>query len=122
MDGAELSNTEGADGDAAIAKTMQPRLLRLGDGTVVTFTNEDVPNPPAISFVEDIARLNRIWDDTSTFWNPADCVLCIRDYPIALIHWKAIYSYGKKGQWRGTRNKWADWQVCRCSSRRVPIY
>jgi hypothetical protein len=59
IDGAELSNAEGAalsdhDGDAAITKTMQPRLLLLGDGTIDTFANEDVPNPPAVSFVEDI--------------------------------------------------------------------
>jgi hypothetical protein len=99
------------EGGSSITKTTQPRLICLGDGTVITFTNADVPNPPVISFVDDIARLNQIWDDTSSFWNPADCALRIHDHPIALVHWKAIYSYGKTGQWRGTRNKWADWQV-----------
>jgi hypothetical protein len=74
--------------------------------------NADVPNPSVVSFVEDIARLNRIWDDTSTFWTPGDCALRIHGHPITLVHWKAVYSYGKKGQCRGTRNKWADWQVC----------
>lgn len=68
-------------------------------------TDADVPNPPVISFVDDITRLNCIWDDTSMAWNPVDCVLHIHDCPITLVYWKAIYSYGKKGQWRGTQNK-----------------
>jgi hypothetical protein len=88
--------------------------LRLGDGTILTLTKAEVPDPPAVSFATDIARLNRIWDDTSMYWTPAQCALQIHGHPIALVHWPAIYSYGKKGQWRGTLNKWTDWQVGRC--------
>lgn len=72
------------DGNTSITKTTPPCVLFLGDGKVITFTDADVPNPRAISFVDDIARLNRIWDDTSTFWNPADCVLHIHDHFLAI--------------------------------------
>jgi len=87
--------------------------LRLGNGTLLSFTKEEVSDPPAVSFADDIPLLVRTWNDTSEDWCPNDCVLHIQGQPIALIHWREVYIYGKKGQWKGIQNRWTDWQVCR---------
>ena len=106
---ARHSSLDDSSGDNDSVNELSVRKeLCLGDGTILTLTRTEVPDPPAVSFATDIARLNRIWDDTSMYWTPAECVLKIHNHPIALVHWPAIYSYGKKGQWRGTLNKWSD--------------
>jgi hypothetical protein len=88
------------------------RQLCLGNGTVLNFTKEEVGDPPAISFANNILCLIQTWDDTSDDWNPNKCVLHIQRQPIALIYWRDVYIYGKKGQWKGIQNRWTDWQVC----------
>ena len=87
------------------------RQLCLGNGTILSFTEEEVSDPPAISFADDIPRLVRMWDDTFEEWDPKDCVLHIQEQPIALVHWRDVYRYGKKKQWKGMLNKWTEWQV-----------
>src|ERR1700679_1813467 len=88
------------------------RQLCLGNGTILNFTKEEVGDPPAISFANNIPCLIQTWDDTSDDWNPNKCVLHIQGQPIALVHWRDVYIYGKKGQWKGIQNIWTDWQVC----------
>ena len=85
--------------------------LSLGNGHILTFTKEEVGDPPAISFSNNIAHLNQIWDDTSRHWIPSHSALYIQGHPIAFVYWRQVYSYGKRGQWKATLNKWADWQV-----------
>jgi len=43
-------------------------LILLGNGHMVTFLEADLPNPPAVSFVSDILRLNSMWKNTSIYW------------------------------------------------------
>ncbi len=93
----------------------QMRTLRLGNGTILTITEADILNPPAISFASDFPRLNRMWDDTSIHWD-RQSVLIIHGCPIALIYWKDIYTAKsgiswKPGQWKGIKGKWFDWKV-----------
>ena len=93
----------------------QTRTLRLGNGTVLTFVEADVPNPPAISFAYDLPRLNRMWDDTSVYWD-RQSVLAIHGQPIALTYWRDVYTTKsgiswKPGQWKGIKGKWFDWKV-----------
>lgn len=93
----------------------QTRTLQLGNGTALTFTEADIPNPPAISFASDLPRLNRMWDDTSIHWDQQS-VLTIHGCPIALIYWKDVYTAKsgiswKPGQWKGIKGKWFDWKV-----------
>jgi hypothetical protein len=61
--------------------------------------------------VADIPQLMRMWDDSSAEWDPVQAVLHIQGQPIALKHWHDVYSYGKPGQWAGTKKIWANWQV-----------
>lgn len=85
--------------------------LKLGNGTVLRFSKQSVPDPPSISFAKDIPRLTRMWDDSSAEWNPVEAVLHIQGQPIALKYWQDVYRYGKAGQWAGTKKNWANWRV-----------
>lgn len=109
---AEGSNRAVASVNASSGLTLTRRQLCLGDGTILNFTKEEVGDPPAISFADDIPSLVQTWDDTSDDWDPIKCVLHIQGQPIALVYWRDVYIYGKKGQWKGIQNKWTDWQVC----------
>ena len=91
--------------------TPSERSIILGDGTIIQFTQADVPDPPAVSFTSNIPRLNRMWDDTSTHWD-GNSALSIQGHSIALVHWPGIYRYWKQDQWKGTKAKWFEWKVC----------
>ena len=95
--------------------SLQTRSITLRDDRVLTFTEDDVPAPPAVSFADDLPMLNRMWDDTSVFWDNHS-YLVIKGFPIALIHWKDIYTSKsrrswKPNQWKGMKERWFDWKV-----------
>jgi hypothetical protein len=50
-------------------KEGKTRTLSLGNGTTITFTEEDVPAPPTTTFTDNILRLNSMWDDMSVHWD-----------------------------------------------------
>jgi hypothetical protein len=111
-DGNEEEEEAAASGEDMPLPCPVRHHLCLGNGTLLSFTKEEVSDPPAVSFADNIPLLVRTWDDTSDDWNPDDCVLHIQGQPIAVIHWREVYIYGKKGQWKGIQNRWTDWQVC----------
>lgn len=84
--------------------------IRLGNGTLLPFTKQDIPDPPLISFAKDIPRLMRVWDDSTPEWSPSEAVLYVQGEPIALKHWPSLYRYGKSRQWAGTKKNWAHWR------------
>ncbi|KAH8997084.1 hypothetical protein EDB86DRAFT_2828856 [Lactarius hatsudake] len=84
--------------------------LKLGNGRSLCFEKQSVPDPPLISFVRDLPRLMRTWDDSSPEWTPSEAVLRIQGEPIALKHWPTVYRYGKSGQWACTKKNWAHWR------------
>jgi len=86
------------------------RSLPLGNGQTVSFTEEDVPDPPACSFVNDISGLNAMWDDTSTHW-AGHSHLVINGHPITLEYWDAVYTYWRPKQWTATKTKWGEWRA-----------
>lgn len=86
------------------------RDLRLGDGTTVSFSISSIPDPVAVTFVQDIPRLNAMWDDTSSHWG-GESVLSIEGYPVPIVYWPNIYRYGKAGQWQGMKSRWTEWRV-----------
>lgn len=88
------------------------RSLRLGNGTLISFTEDDVPDPPVLSFSDhaNIPFLNRMWDDTSEYWD-GQSKLIIHGQPIAIIYWPEVYAYSKKGQWKGVKGNWFNWKV-----------
>ena len=93
------------------SSTPSQHVLKLGNGTILCFSKESVPDPPAYSFAKGIPQLMKVWDDSSAEWDPTEVRLRIQGQPIALKHWPDVYRYGKEGQWKGTKKNWTNWQV-----------
>lgn len=90
---------------------IETRALKLGNGVTICFTEADVPNPPALTFANDISRLNCVWDDTSEFWDVTQAPFAVKGEPIALVHWQALYSRWKGKQWEGLKKPYSNWKV-----------
>ena len=93
------------------------RTIILGDGKCIKFMADDVGPALAISFVNDLPQLNRMWDDTSEFWD-GHLVLIIKGVPIPIVYWKEVYvwlktggSSWKPGHWKRVRGSWCEWEV-----------
>jgi hypothetical protein len=89
------------------------RSLMLGNGTILRFTVESIPDPPAVSFASNIPQLNSMWDDQTEHWCGTS-PLIVSGHPIAVSYWPELYKYRKKDQWKGTKAKWFEWKVSSC--------
>jgi len=64
---------------------------------------------------EDFPQLNAMWDDTTHHWG-GKSFLHIKDHPIPIIYWKAVYT-SKQGtgwkprQWKIQKGNFFDWKV-----------
>jgi hypothetical protein len=92
------------------------RTVVLGDGTCVEFTANYVGPAPAILFANDLPQLNRMWDDTSGFWD-GHSVLIIKGVPIPIVYWKEVYARSKSGglswkpgHWKRVKGSWCEWE------------
>jgi hypothetical protein len=83
---AKGSNGATASEDTLSGLTPTCCQLRLGNGTILSYTKEEVGDPPAISFANDIPCLVQTWDNTSDDWDSHRCVLHIQGQPIALVY------------------------------------
>jgi len=101
---------------AATSSSVPTRTIILGDGTELTFMEADVGSPPLTGFADDVAGLNKMWDDTTPNWGGM-LVLEIKGHPIPIIYWKDVYinsncgSPWKPRQWHGMKSKWFNWKV-----------
>jgi hypothetical protein len=86
--------------------TSSLQLCRLD----IQYTKAHVPDPPAISFVRDITRLDRLWDDSSPQWDDSS-PLQIKGTSIALVYWPAIYRYDGTKRWTAIKQRWFEWKV-----------
>ncbi|KAG0706370.1 hypothetical protein DFH29DRAFT_798584 [Suillus ampliporus] len=68
-------------------------VLNLSDGTVLQLVDDDIPDPPAVSFTNDIPHLNVMWDDGTAHWLN-ESIIIIRGHPIAIKYWPLLYRYG----------------------------
>ncbi|KAG2098263.1 uncharacterized protein F5147DRAFT_816123, partial [Suillus discolor] len=82
---------------ATETSTKRMRVLKLGNGTLLQVADDEIPDPPAISFVNDIPRLNGMWDDRTEHWQGTS-IINIQGHPDC------------NRQWKGTKNKWTDWR------------
>ncbi|KAF8232777.1 hypothetical protein L208DRAFT_1270369 [Tricholoma matsutake] len=92
---------DGSDDQAASTtiitlKILEVRDIQLGNGKTIYITEDDVPNPPVLTFAHDITHLNSIWDNTSMFWDSSKAVFSVKGEPVALVHWPVLY-----GCWKG---------------------
>jgi hypothetical protein len=102
---------------SSVPSPLKTRTISLGDGTRVEFTANDIGPAPAISFANDLPRLNRMWDDTSEFWD-GHSVLVIKGVPIPIVYWKEVYARSKAGglswkprHWKRVKGSWCEWEV-----------
>ncbi|KAH9479417.1 hypothetical protein JR316_0008007 [Psilocybe cubensis] len=59
--------------------------------------------------------LNRMWDDTSPFWDN-NSALVIKGHPIPIVYWKQVYARSKTGswmpgQWKLIKGHWCQWKA-----------
>jgi hypothetical protein len=86
------------------------RTLILADGTCLVFAEADVPNLPTTTFADNIPHLNRMWDDTSNYWN-GESVLMIHGHPIPIVRWPDVYKRWRRGDWDTIKSNYVDWKV-----------
>ncbi|KAJ3915736.1 hypothetical protein F5877DRAFT_69613 [Lentinula edodes] len=87
--------------------------LTIGHGKAIYYKYSQVHEPRQISFVTDIARLDRVWDDEQPNWDPLDCgrnLLAINGTPIALKYWKQVFSRKNDGAWSWLKRLWVEWK------------
>ncbi|KAJ3919639.1 hypothetical protein F5877DRAFT_77845 [Lentinula edodes] len=87
--------------------------LTIGHGKAIYYKYSQVHEPRQISFVADIARLDRVWDDEQPNWDPLDCgrnLLEINGSPIALKYWKQVFSRKNDGTWSWLKRLWVEWK------------
>ena len=88
-----------------------PRLsiLCLANSTI-QYRPTDIPDPPALSFVRCISRLDEMWDDRSPQWNHSSPLyICGRSIP--LVYWPNVYRYRGNTKWKGTKQRWFEWKA-----------
>ncbi len=100
------------------------RSIAMANGFVLTFTEDQVPPPPAFSFADrleslasKLERLNSMWDDTSAFWKGFS-YLIINSHPIPIVYWKEVYTSKSAGSWKvknwqGMKGKYFEVKVGR---------
>lgn len=93
------------------SKALEVCDIQLGNRKVIDITEDDVPNPTALTFAHDIAHLNCIWDDTSGFWDGSKAAFAINGERIALMHWPVLYGRWKGLQWEGLKKLFSEWKV-----------
>jgi hypothetical protein len=90
--------------------SLAERSLKLGNDQILHFTLDCVPDPPAISFANDIPALDSMWDFKPGCWQGRS-VLSVKGHPIPVAYWPELYRYGKKDQWKGMKTRWFEWKV-----------
>ena len=94
-------------------------VITLANGSTLHFTADQVPVPPAVTFIaSDIQALNGMWDDTSPHWS-GESALIVNGTPVPIIYWKQVYSSHvrgagsswKPGQWKALKTHVSNWRV-----------
>ncbi len=84
------------------------------DGVRIAFDKTTVPNPPQVSFADDISRLFREWHQSE--------LLVIGGHGIPIKHWGWFYkkrTHIKSHVWDVIRAKWNKWKVRVQASRKL---
>ena len=88
---------------------------------IITYSTNDIPDPPTLSFVCDLAKLDQLWDDKLPQWDNSS-PLRIQGLSIAIIYWPQVYWYQGTRQWRGIKQQWFEWKVHSNHSFRLKPY
>uniref|UniRef100_A0A0W0G7B3 Uncharacterized protein n=1 Tax=Moniliophthora roreri TaxID=221103 RepID=A0A0W0G7B3_MONRR len=93
----------------------QVKKLLLVGSKVLFYTQNNVPNHPALRFSKKVEWLQKIWDDELIHeFDPNDCPLKVNSIPITLKYWDQLYSheYHDKSdkRWKGYKSQWHEWK------------
>ena len=91
-------------------KPADVHTIILGNGTELKLPLTEIPDPPVVSFVDNIPWLNHMWDNTLIHWQE-DSQLHIQGQAIALSHWPVLYKYLGAPTWKGIKGKFFEWKV-----------
>ncbi|KAG1897689.1 uncharacterized protein F5891DRAFT_902528, partial [Suillus fuscotomentosus] len=84
------------------------RVLNLGDGTILQLVDDDIPDPPAVSFANDILRLNAMWDDNTAHWLN-ESIITIQGHPsLKWTDWRDVVERYRQGT---PDHFWADFKT-----------
>jgi hypothetical protein len=87
----------------------RPREKTLNMGTrSITFTALDIPDPPHISFANDMRSLLNNWESTSY---PGHIYIRIKGVGIPLKYWSQVYRWAKPEVWTTIKDHWNNWRV-----------
>jgi hypothetical protein len=86
------------------------RRIVLGNGTCLVFSEDDVPDLPTTSFVDNTPHLNRMWDDTSPYWD-GKSILMIHGHPVPVSRWPDVYKQWRSGDWDMIKSNFVDWKA-----------
>ncbi|KAJ3565892.1 hypothetical protein NP233_g7353 [Leucocoprinus birnbaumii] len=79
-----LCNAHSSNATNNLAAFDVPRIIRPGDGTPATFRISDISLLPSVSFVGEMPRLGRLWDDVAPSW-----LLMAPSVQIVALRWNA---------------------------------
>jgi hypothetical protein len=91
-------------------KAADIHIIILDSDKELKLTLAKIPDPPAVSFVDNIPRLNQMWDDTSIYWH-MDSQLHTQEQAIALSHWPMLYKYSGAPTWKRIKSKFFEWKI-----------
>jgi len=86
--------------------------IGIGNGKRLAFKYTDILDPPHVTFVTNIARLDRVWDDEAPNWDAGDCskISIIKGATVALRYWPDIYKNKNDQRWKGVKAVWTEWK------------
>ena len=99
----------------SLAECCPTCTITLAGQFKLSFIETDLPHAPSISFADNLATLNSMWDDTSSYWK-GHSALIIKNFPVVIMYWKQVYTSKigrnwKSGQWKILKGQYFKWWV-----------
>ncbi|THU85743.1 hypothetical protein K435DRAFT_970560 [Dendrothele bispora CBS 962.96] len=86
------------------------RHLTLKTGVVIHYNKEDLPDPPYLSFHDNIPRLGRLWDESHPEFSQEPCHVQVNGVGVPLRLWDQLYTYTGTKTWKGIKGSWSNWK------------
>ncbi|PPR00574.1 hypothetical protein CVT24_005459, partial [Panaeolus cyanescens] len=96
------------------------RTIQLGNDISISVTEEDIPDPPLLTFTNtNIDELNGMWDYTPKYWQDRS-PLIVKNQRIPIKYWRDLYNARiklpsgrpwKANQWKGMKTNYGRWRI-----------
>ncbi|PPQ78300.1 hypothetical protein CVT24_006498, partial [Panaeolus cyanescens] len=127
------SHSTGDDASPMSSSSLQPaeaftRIIQLGNGISICVTEEDIPDPPLLTFTNsNIDELNGMWDYAPKYWQDRS-PLIVKNRRIPIKYWRDLYNARiklpsgrawKANQWKGIKTNYGRWRIIVARWRRL---